>query len=498
MTRLGWSLVLLGVLTWGGCGRYDFEEEEEANETLAPQISYPAALHAILGQTDLAAEPKVVGKGLVFSVRPSLPAGVSLDAVTGKISGVPTTVEDRVGHVIIASNDGGSATATIYVTSLTGVVVDVEVDGADDTDGMDATCKSSQAGGCTLRAGIQTTNHMAGDKQLVLVPAGVYPLDSSLSGLKKDLVIAGAGAGETIIRSTTQHGGYPMIYVDVPGLGLRLDRIGVHDFSSSDGGALRVSAGYLEVFGAAFENNQSDGNRGGVIAIDNGADATFEDTTFTGNRAIAGFGWGGVINGAGTGTEIKVRRSTASKNIARWGSFSHLETGAILLLENSTLTGNQALAAGTLASPGGEYTLLNDTIVDNSSTTADSAGLYLHSAPARLTMANTIVAYNLDRGGKPNNCNYGNGLSAAVTSMGGNVFGDDAGSCSAALITTDRLNGELKLDTVGLADNGGLTPTVALQPGSSALDLGTGCPREDQRGVVRSGEKCDAGAFELP
>jgi hypothetical protein len=57
-----------------------------------------------------------------------------------------------------------------------------------------------------------------------------------------------------------------------------------------------------------------------------------------------------------------------------------------------------------------------------------------------------------------------------------------------------------------LADNGGLTLTHALRPGSPAIDRGTGvtsatffdCPKTDQRGVTRPmGMACDVGAFEL-
>ena len=51
-----------------------------------------------------------------------------------------------------------------------------------------------------------------------------------------------------------------------------------------------------------------------------------------------------------------------------------------------------------------------------------------------------------------------------------------------------------------LADNGGPTPTMALLPGSPAIDAGddSACPPTDQRGVARpQGLACDIGAFEL-
>jgi hypothetical protein len=58
--------------------------------------------------------------------------------------------------------------------------------------------------------------------------------------------------------------------------------------------------------------------------------------------------------------------------------------------------------------------------------------------------------------------------------------------------------GDAKLDP--LADNGGLTWTMALGVGSPAIDTANDatCPLVDQRGVTRpQGPHCDVGAFEL-
>src|SRR5262249_6020167 len=58
------------------------------------------------------------------------------------------------------------------------------------------------------------------------------------------------------------------------------------------------------------------------------------------------------------------------------------------------------------------------------------------------------------------------------------------------------------LDPNGLQNNGGPTPTVALLPGSIAIDVGdnnaTGLPGTDQRGLPRlNGTAVDIGAFEF-
>lgn len=491
---------LFGMLVCCGCGRFDFDEKVDpplVEEKKAPTLSYPESINAVKAVTMVDVEPQFEGEGITFTVSPPLPAGVTLDAVTGKIQGIPQAAEQRVPHIVTATNEGGSASATILFTSLTGAVVNRFADQPDLDEGMNDKCEVAEAlgGGCTLRAAFDTANHLAGQPQLVVLSAGEYVLDGSLSGLKQSIVIAGAGAGKTIIRPS---GNYPMIYVD-SGPTLRLENLTVTGFKSSDGGALRVSRGALEVFNVSFEGNEAVNNSGGVLCIDGGASADFESATFSGNKAVNGNGWGGVINGAGLGTRISVRRSTATGNVAQWGSFAHLETGASLLLENSTLTGNTAGTAGTLASPGGLYTLTNVTIVNNNVLAANSAGIYLHGGTAHYTLANTIVAQNLDKNGDQNNCNR-NDPNTTLQSMGGNLFGDDAGNCGGELDAAgDVMRADPKLDPKGLAANGGPTRTVALQPGSSAIDRGTtACPKRDQRGVARTGATCDAGAFELP
>ncbi len=60
--------------------------------------------------------PTVTGTVTGYSVSPALPAGVSLNPSTGLISGTPLTGSPETGYTVTASNDGGSATTTIYVT----------------------------------------------------------------------------------------------------------------------------------------------------------------------------------------------------------------------------------------------------------------------------------------------------------------------------------------------------------------------------------------------
>jgi hypothetical protein len=94
----------------------------------------------------------------------------------------------------------------------------------------------------------------------------------------------------------------------------------------------------------------------------------------------------------------------------------------------------------------------------------------------------------------------------AATAAGTNFFGTiiDGGhnlcSDSSANFTSPTSLSNTDPRLAPLADNGGSTPTMALLPGSPAIDAGddSACPPTDQRGVPRPiGAHCDIGAFEF-
>jgi predicted outer membrane repeat protein len=127
-------------------------------------------------------------------------------------------------------------------------------------------------------------------------------------------------------------------------------------------------------------------------------------------------------------------------------------------MTNSSFSGNSAISFG-----GGIYN--SDTV----------------------SLRNTIVA-NSPSGG---NC------SGTITNGGNNLDSGDTcgwGSNNGSLSNIDPKLGPL-------AANGGPTQTMALLPGSPAINAGAdpGCPATDQRGVARpQGAHCDIGAYEAP
>ena len=490
----------------GGCGRLGFDPRsgggDDAGGNRALTLAYPRdAVAAVLGVTPIALAPMVSDPTARFSVAPALPGGLGLDPVTGEVAGIPTEVADGIAYAITATTATATATAALALTVLPGYVVDTTADDPDADGGANATCMTA-AGRCSLRAAIQTVDTRT-TKQLVLLDAADYALDAALDPIAQDVAIVGAGAAATSIRAATLHAPYPAFTLAVSAT-LALRDLDIRDFGGTDGGALAVTAGTLDVDRCAFDNNASPGS-GGVLFINGGAHATFAHAMFTANASLGGSGggWGGVIDGEGAGTAIVVRQSAATANTTAWGAFSHITTGTTLWLENSTLYANTSTTAGTLATPGGIYTLVNATIVNNSNTnpTPDTAGIYLFSVPCSYTVTSSLVAGNLDVNRNESDC-HRRDLATTITSGGGNLFGDPAANCATYFTAPgDRLATDPLLDPAGAGDHGGPTPTVLVLPGSPAIDGGddAACPAVDQRGVARPrGAHCDIGAVELP
>jgi hypothetical protein len=85
--------------------------------TPAPSdLSYPTPPAFVVGKAISSLSPTVTGMVSTYSVSPALPAGLSLSAGTGVISGTPTAVTSAASYKVEASNSGGNTTATITLT----------------------------------------------------------------------------------------------------------------------------------------------------------------------------------------------------------------------------------------------------------------------------------------------------------------------------------------------------------------------------------------------
>jgi DNA-binding beta-propeller fold protein YncE len=214
------------------------------------------------------------------------------------------------------------------------------------------------------------------------------------------------------------------------------------------------------------------------------------DSRITGNDVGTSFSAGaGLLN---RGTAI-VRGSTFDGNIAAFGAAIH-NTGTALV-ENSTMSGNFAgtgIDEGGVLDTSGTLHLFSSTLVDN------PKGLELFGNPGITELRSTL----LDNAG--DDCPPPVDGLGEITSLGGNLSGDV--SCNAAFSAVlDDGDQEVvpALPTVydpNLDDNGGPTPTHALETDSPALGAASdlGCPRFDQRGLSRPQDSasCDVGAYQ--
>jgi 6-phosphogluconolactonase len=88
--------------------------------TPAPSgLSYPKAPTIVVGQAIPPLSPTVTGTVSAYSVSPDLPAGLSLNASTGVISGTPTTVTSAASYVVTARNSGGQSNFSLTLAVQT-------------------------------------------------------------------------------------------------------------------------------------------------------------------------------------------------------------------------------------------------------------------------------------------------------------------------------------------------------------------------------------------
>ncbi|MCB0186453.1 MAG: right-handed parallel beta-helix repeat-containing protein, partial [Caldilineaceae bacterium] len=212
--------------------------------------------------------------------------------------------------------------------------------------------------------------------------------------------------------------------------------------------------------------------------ITNRGVVTVTNSTLAGNGSYGG----GAIANSGTLTVINSTFADNFTGVYQFGGAAIANYQGAVTVINSTFSANQSDGpGGGISNDQGAVALTNCTFFGNRAT--EGGGIY--NVNGTLTVTNTVIA------GSPAGGNCSGPLAIASTH---NLSDDD--SCGASFAQVDVA--ALKLGT--LADNGGPTPTIALNAGSVAIDAGddTRCPATDQRGVMRpAGAHCDIGAFEF-
>ncbi|MCA1816082.1 MAG: tandem-95 repeat protein [Acidobacteria bacterium] len=310
--------------------------------------------------------------------------------------------------------------------------------------------------------------------------------------------------------------------------------------SGGTGAGLYANSGALNLSNVTVTGNTAgdgdDGGFGGGIYTYTGVTATLTDCTITnnssgqgGSKFVSSGGWGGGINNNGWMTMI---HCVVSGNMTKGhlptggnggsdGYGGGIFTGNLLTLIDTTVSGNHADPdrgrGGGIYNNGNALTLINSTITGNSAYGLNSGGYQdgqgVHTS-GTANVSNTIIAGN-GTGGFPdvtgNFTSHGHNLISAAT-LGNNNggSGDESGFVNGSNgDQVGSLASPIDARLAPLADNGGLTKTHALLPGSPALDAGDNALAvdansnplaTDQRGTGRiagATSTVDIGAFEF-
>jgi fibronectin-binding autotransporter adhesin len=296
----------------------------------------------------------------------------------------------------------------------------------------------------------------------------------------------------------------------------------------SAGGSLTLDHSVVEDNTASATNTAGDGTQANAFGagIFSGAPLTIEDSVIRGNHATAIDGGGGQADAAGglESSGLDASHSTFSGNTAtsvQTGTGAARAVGGVMSsgggnLDLNTVTGNFADPAGTaVIIPAGGVDVVAGSLAIRSSTIARNGpsslslnGANLITEGGTATLTNTLVSD--PRGNGTNqNCAI---FSGAIASGG---FNDDYSPAGASCFLSSSHATDLTTNpllAVALANNGGPTETLALQPTSPAIDAGLSTgdadPTHDQRGLTRpvefsgianaaGGNGADIGAFEI-
>ncbi len=308
---------------------------------------------------------------------------------------------------------------------------------------------------------------------------------------------------------------------------------------NSDGGGLNNSGGRVSVTSSTFSDNAAGF---GAAVNTSGGTTVLNNTLISANR-----GWVGVVHNCGT-TEI--RSSRVLSNTADYGAGVSQICG-LLTVTDSTLAYNASGdQGGAVYVERGMLRMSGSTVAHNSATSR-GGGFYVFSGAVELDTS--TVAHNSSAAGgafyveggvglapeiervppevsitnstlAENTASSGGGLSInmgdfdpesgdrisppGIVHLFSSIVANSGGDCEGELTTTSNsLSADPTCATeysgvpllAELGANGGATETMALLPGSPAVDVGgANCGPLDQRGYRRpAGIECDLGAFEL-
>ncbi len=386
---------------------------------------------------------------------------------------------------------------------------------------------------CTLRQAIVSSNidDATGSSCVAGNGADVINFDASLSGAtitlggsrlevrdstvvingSKQIIDANHASRVLLIRDANvtlsnlalTGGGYPTTGSEVGGGGIWTSNSDVSlinvvvsgNATNGGGGGIASFGASLTLINSIVSGNLAGEDGGGIVAeltqLDI-SDSTIADNQLDANRK---YGAGGIKISGSSGT---IRGSTISGNSVTIRNTKKNQAGGVYIerssisMSNCTVSGNSAIGSNSIAGgvsnsydsvdteKGFGLTLINTTISGNTASASSGVsvgGLRLSEFGSGSRLENTILSGNV--GGTESDLSASSGTPTASHSLLGTSL---AGSFDG--------NGNVFSDSPGLgalSDNGGTTFTMALQPGSPAIDAGDNAlilsgVQSDQRG----------------
>jgi len=387
--------------------------------------------------------------------------------------------------IIIAASSGAAFGATYTVTKT-----------ADTNDNVcDADCSLREALGSAAATSaddvINFDPYVFSTPQTILFPGGGATLSTS-----GKLTINGPGAD--LLTISANNVGRVM---SIAGGNATINNVKITGGNASDaaggvGGGINLSGGasVLNLSNSIVTGNTASIVGGGIAS--NGTvninNSSISNNTVTGNNS----GGGGIFSQG----NLTISNSTISANISNTGGggleLTVGQTGGspvspVRTITNSTISGNNArFLGGGLAFGFGTLNLVNATIAGN--TTEEGGGIHHFNinSGSTINVQNSIIADNIASARAPD-------VRGTLQSQGYNLIEDTTDTIIQGITTGNILGQDPKLSA--LANNGGSTPTKALQAGSPAIDAAdpNNFPPTDQRGYVRPADG-DGNGSSLP
>ncbi|RYX81417.1 hypothetical protein EON83_24150 [bacterium] len=365
---------------------------------------------------------------------------------------------------------------------------------------------TNDSGAGSLRQAVLDANATPGADNILFAPT-LFSVPQTIVLTTGELAVSGSGgaltiAGPNAAKLTLDANNNSRIFKLNPGSNVILSSlVFTNATGTGNGGAISSESSTLAVYDSTFTGNKTLNGGSGAAIFNLDGPLTIDKCLFSANTAnalITSDGSGGGTAGAianlaygGRSSEsalLTINSSTFVGNESRQGGAIHNNSGKVVV-NNSTIVRNRVVESqgfgGAVSTVFGPVSLNSCTITANVADRGSAVAVF--DATASLDLNNSIVVNNttLSGGSDP--------FFGPIASGDYNLFEYTATGRPGThnVVSTAPKLGEL-------ADNGGPTQTIALLPGSPAIDAGSTSLATDQRGIARPQRRAaDIGAVEI-